>query len=559
MINSVKTDVGGSSNNKIVEHENNGFVENVDVVNFSNSKININDFDLDRISISGIGVSNGEFVKVNKSIWSKADLNVTDRGNGIYLIKNGDIPFGFTDEKGIKFKSVSDKTIGSKTSLNVSKASLTPVVKFGDINYKNGLFYDRSKEKLFYNDVDLSFLVNDGYATFSKIPSAKIEEIDDRLIINFFDDSSVILNDKYVIDKKSDGSTDSVMFYSNGKLSNVDGKCLYDSAKSNDIVSIKNSDYLNYYKIFEDMGIKSITDKQKLENDKLVRYYSYVDKIFGDDVSISDKYNFSKSLLKEDEKNYNYLLYSTPLLKNGKISTIFSNNKYYSNYQYNGNYLEYFNDAGINIRVPLSYFSSDEDGNLITKSMDDKMAEHVTTLSGEYYSDLMENSYKYSDKFKNTINENLKDVVMIYEDENFDTEKSPKDWVAYTSRKNELSTFSEVAVRLSYVEKDSNYMVDSYTHELGHAYANATGFKKKKVDSSSSWKEVFKQVNENDSSHLLLRDYAHSVDSECFAECVAEYFASGNCDIYNPNDLKVLSVDIDGYDNMYDYMTSLIG
>ena len=55
-------------------------------------KIDISNVNLDRISVSSDSALSEKFVKVNKDIWNKANLVAINKGNGTFLIKNGDVP-----------------------------------------------------------------------------------------------------------------------------------------------------------------------------------------------------------------------------------------------------------------------------------------------------------------------------------------------------------------------------------------------------------------------------------------------------------------------------------
>ena len=82
-------------------NSNNIELFNIETGTIENLKIKVEDIDLSRISASAYNAQNSDFVKVNEAIWKSADLNITEREDGTFLIKNGDVPIGFTDEKGL--------------------------------------------------------------------------------------------------------------------------------------------------------------------------------------------------------------------------------------------------------------------------------------------------------------------------------------------------------------------------------------------------------------------------------------------------------------------------
>ena len=124
---------------------------------------------------------------------------------------------------------------------------------------------------------------------------------------------------------------------------------------------------------------------------------------------------------------------------------------------------------------------------------------------------------------------------------------------------------STVYLNIDIIDSDTGYpyILDSFTHELGHIYdyqgnpdSSANFF-----TNSSEWKNIYDIVCKNDSSHQFVRDYSVSNPSELFAEVTAELFADTSSDpLFNPNDLKMLKINYNSengkyYESMYDYMT----
>ena len=534
-------------------------------------KIDISNVNLDRISVSSDSALNEKFVKVNKDIWSKANLVAINNGNGTFLIKNGNIPIGYTDAKGIKIKNnnTNINTNNTKININASRNYKTPVIEFGDISYKNGLYYDRDTKKLLYYDeqnpyqksLDLTYLIDNGLITFSKIPSAEIKKIKNGYELDIFDNSSIVLKDKYVIDKDTKGKTKELYQNSNGNLKTINGNMLYndvDEKISEKITPIKKSDLDKFYNelIKTNPSLKSLSKEEVLNsnlNSKLERYYYYIDDIFDDSMTYSDKKKYSNLLESADNKNYNKILYSTPILKNDKIDSSVND------YDYEGYCLDFYNENGINVKVPLATYTtektSDGEKAIPQKSDNDKINE-MTNISGKYYSEIMKNGKEnYSKKFDETIKNNLEDIIMVYGDDKF----TKKNWAAFSVGKAEPMK-SQVVISLDCVKATPEYMTDAYTHELGHCYGCSTDKGDfNRIENSETWTKIYNQVNENDPDHSLIGDYAHSSMFELFAESTAFYFNSGKYDFYNENNLKAVEIDVDGYDNLYDYMKSIYG
>jgi hypothetical protein len=150
----------------------NNNVESLNVID--KMKIDVSSIDLNKISISSSDAMDNNYVSVNKKIWNSADLNITQREDGTFLIQNGDIPLGFTNQDGFKrgnlqssndssttptgkTDGVSDGTkpvgsnIGSRgllsvTDLNLNRLSNTAEGAYsGNFTNVNLAAYDKSK------------------------------------------------------------------------------------------------------------------------------------------------------------------------------------------------------------------------------------------------------------------------------------------------------------------------------------------------------------------------------------------------------------------------------
>ena len=95
------------------------------------------------------------------------------------------------------------------------------------------------------------------------------------------------------------------------------------------------------------------------------------------------------------------------------------------------------------------------------------------------------------------------------------------------------------------------YMVNSFVHELGHAFANNKIFGKDR-DETKEWKAIFNQIVAKEDRENYFRDYAVTNPAELFADVCRDYYNK-------PNNLKMVEIEINGYDNLYDYMNDLMG
>ena len=166
--NGTSVNVSYKISNYNASNTKNNNVESLNVIN--NMKIDISSLDLSKISRSSSDARDNNYVSVNEKIWNSADLNITEREDGTFLIQNGDVPIGFTNKDG--FKRVNSqssngsnlkndgtkdetKTIGSNigsrgllsvTDLNLNRLSNTAEGAYsGNFTNVNLAAYDKSK------------------------------------------------------------------------------------------------------------------------------------------------------------------------------------------------------------------------------------------------------------------------------------------------------------------------------------------------------------------------------------------------------------------------------
>lgn len=321
--------------------------------------------------------------------------------------------------------------------------------------------------------------------------------------------------------------------------------------------SVKDDGLNKYKRIIEEYYINDLYNKidnsseiddnikKIIKNEKFAIYYKAVDEYYNHLIDFEKKIELAQKLLIEDSKNDNKIQYSTPILKNGTVNV----NCHDEYFKYEGDYLSYYNNYGVPVTVPLASFDKDANGNIITSEIDNLDSYIVRT--NHYYQDIMSTSENnYSEHFKNQVYNNLDGISLV-------SFSFPKDWAAFCTYIGDTNSY--VTIDMNEVAKDPAFMESSYTHELGHAFARASS-KNIDIDESKEWKNIYDQINKNDPNHNFLRDYAHTEPSECFAECVAEYYEDlNNSSIYNPNDLKTIDIEVGGKEmTLYDYMDELL-
>lgn len=260
-------------------------------------------------------------------------------------------------------------------------------------------------------------------------------------------------------------------------------------------------------------------------------------------------------------KTYKYL----PQVKNGEIDTnIYSPERGHE--LYSGEYIEYKNDDGLIIRSPLAIAKYENDKVIfipMTEEEKKNYIERITKFYNEISVDLKNGPQKYKDE--------IIDRVDSYTINYLDTETAGDivHALAYTlstsdSNHSDISIFAQnyfdinesndySAQQIDDLQLDS--MLEGFIHESGHAYANNkidnNFFSNTDRDDTNSWNEIYNQVCSDDVNRHVIFDYAFSTKGELFAQATKYY-------VYDPDRLKMIDIDIDGYDTLYDYMDYIL-
>ena len=177
--------------------------------------------------------------------------------------------------------------------------------------------------------------------------------------------------------------------------------------------------------------------------------------------------------------------------------------------------------------------------------MEEEINSYVLKTSAFHHAIMIENA-KYGEKFKDTAIKPLKQITLEYID--YDKEDvNGSNWVAYTNNNSSI-TFDMKYDSIN--EESHKFLVEAYSHELGHSFDNSIGTGSK-FSSYDGFMEVYNQINEKDSDYSIIREYGHSSPSECFAECTMTYYN-------DPNSLKEIELDLDKTTNLYEYMKGIL-
>ena len=268
-----------------------------------------------------------------------------------------------------------------------------------------------------------------------------------------------------------------------------------------------------------------------------------------DRMNVKDKFDLvSKLMIKDKEYNYSYLD-TTPIIRTkGMTLPLHSVNNNFPTFDCK--YLEYYNNSGKKVIAPLIKIKYDPESNgykgyTYAKMSEEEINSYVLKTSAFHHAIMMENS-KYGKKFKDTAIKPLKQITLEYID--YDKEDvNGSNWIAYTNNNSSI-TFDMKYDSIN--EESHKFLVESYSHELGHSFDNSIGTAGK-FSSYDGFMEVYNQIEEKNSDYSIIREYGHSSPSECFAECTMTYYN-------DPNSLKEIELDLDKPTNLYEYMKGIL-
>ena len=275
----------------------------------------------------------------------------------------------------------------------------------------------------------------------------------------------------------------------------------------------------------------TLRDVQLYPQDIIAQYYDILD---------------GKGVIKYGEIN-------TYLSQNGTRSSIFSNIKY------NGEFIEFYNEDGIKVNAPLAIFKC-EDGKVVYEPMTYLDKNRYIGRLFNYHNSIMTKLDGTTEKFKNEITDRVETITFLYLDPNTRKKIEAADgFAAYCtqgtgwSKTSDIVMFTEQFMDIKenvYSPDLFEYMSNSFIHECGHAYANNTNadfFLDR--DKNSTWNDIYKQVISNPVNEDTLRSYSLSNKFELYADSTDYYYS-------DPDRLKMVEINVDGYDNLYDYMDS---
>jgi len=278
------------------------------------------------------------------------------------------------------------------------------------------------------------------------------------------------------------------------------------------------------------------------EKEKIPYYYVQAKSFLGNNAPTDELIKYAKIFMAEDAKNGYNMLHSTPRSCYGEIPIP---------HQYNflGDYLQYYNEYGINVIAPLYEFTADEDGDASYTWLTGSLRSKNINLTTNYYVDIMNNASNYPDKVKEQGLGNINNLFLYYGAIEYASPDHINTGAAYLGDR-------DIILRTDLLVGYYNTLIGTSDHELGHIYGQVTGYHD--GDKAQEWENIYQQIVEQNPS--VLRDYAYTNIYECYADCFAEYIDSknGNPD-FNSYDLKKIVVEVDGKEiTMYDYFDNML-
>ena len=383
--------------------------------------------------------------------------------------------------------------------------------------------------------------------------------------LNFYDIKSNNLISKFEYDNKGNiinkvdftQNIDMLMVVDMEYIKNTTTVITDDNKKNYDEEISRNKNNLDVINILESINTE--------DKDKIFYYYANIDNIYGDKKSFPEKIKLSKALMDFDSDNY--VLYSTPIMATGTIKDISCHVGYGD---YNGYYLKFYNEDELPFYVPLKMISKNNDGYYYFAEMDEDLKNEYIDKVSNYYAGFMKMQEVYSDNFRDKTYNYLDNVVCIYYENKEEAIGSVTGWTSGVETKGGLGSLSKMGLNGNNLFSDYSFMLSTFSHELGHVFANSSGILDsgsrkapieswKDIDDRKEWLEIYEQINGSDADYTFLREYAHSSPAEFFAEAVAEYYSTEFSNLtYNSDDLKMIEINVDGFDNLYDYMASVL-
>ena len=255
-----------------------------------------------------------------------------------------------------------------------------------------------------------------------------------------------------------------------------------------------------------------------------------------------------------------------PKKYNGKINTYLdqtNSTSIFGRIKYKGESALFPNDYGFNIVAPFAV-ANYIDGKIVYEEMTEEQKKEYLFHVSKFYNDMMDLYDKCSDKLKDEMAIRLNNVVFVYRK----SKEISADYAAYCVPEDGWSNNSSFVIftdQFLYYNENGvfdclyqdgyKYMIESFIHECGHAYANniadpdfISAFDR---DDNSTWKRIYKTVSSNEANRQILRDYSLKDKEELFADSTCYYFT-------DPDKLKMVEINVRSYKTLYEYMDDIL-
>ena len=273
------------------------------------------------------------------------------------------------------------------------------------------------------------------------------------------------------------------------------------------------SQFLSFLKDTNNSYYKTSKERQeKYGVDNVYLYYNLINQQYGDKLTFEQKLQLAINLEPVDKGNNYSIAHSIPIIEEGTIEYSDTycidgekgkNDEWYS-YEYTGKYLHFFNENGTKVTTPVAKFEI-VDGKIEEKKIANALVsfdgyelnrfDDYVDIVSNYYIDLMNQSLKYSDDYRE------KSIGALSEANFLSVSGAGYYGVTYGDK-----------INFNLEVKNHEQMMDVFHHELAHEYSRNAG----DLSYSKDWKKIYNKINWTDNINLIYDVYCNTPKSNPF-------------------------------------------
>jgi len=217
--------------------------------------------------------------------------------------------------------------------------------------------------------------------------------------------------------------------------------------------------------------------------------------------------------------------------------------------EYTGRYLQVTDENGIKHIIPLCGFERNENGFIQIPYTEEEIKD-LYNLVAIYYDKINELSEVYNENFKTKVYNNLNEVIITKFVDNVENS-----FAGLTIHSKDEQGVSNIAINfkqlLQNVSSVDRY-ASTFTHELVHVFDHTFAMNAApQISDSTMWQNVFEHIYNEENSIKLDNISMEANECEWFARTLQIYYK-------NPEDLKDIELNIDGFATLYDLAKFLV-